>query len=320
MTTMGSADEGDLPALAPVASGWDGDPRAIVVNAFQAAVTDAEVAASAGAEDQDGAVHEYRKALRRARAILALVRPVLARDTHDAVRDELRSARREVSAARDHTVAATALAQLALESQEREGADFLLTTLRTEEPTSEDVCAHLQEGAHRARLQCATLEAALPGEVSMETIARGLARTYRQARTARRGAKRSRRAFHRWRRRTKELDAQLALLAAHAGERTESIRQAYSDLSNVLGPIADLIMLRTLSAEYRARHSDAPFADLEDALGGLASVQIRAARKLARPLFAPRPAKLTKMITRALRRDSEATPPLDGDDPGDSED
>ncbi len=288
------------------ATGWHREARGLLLAAFRAAVEDAETAARTASTDQDVAVHEYRKALRRARAIAALARPAIGRDAHDTIRDELRAARREVSAARDHTVAGAALAQLALESQEREGANHLILLLQNEEPSPEEVSARLLEGAERARQQSAALEQALPSDLDVGSLTRGLARTYRQARAARKAAKRSLRAFHRWRRRTKELDAQLAVLARHAGAHTEAIRQAYSDASAVLGPIADLIMLRSLADSYHHHHPESSFVELEDALARLADEQVGAARKLARPLFATRPRKLAKALRRALVSDTEA--------------
>lgn len=299
--------------------GWKEDPRRLVLEAFREAVSDASAAAGRGEAALDEAVHEYRKALRRARAILALLRPAIGRDAHDAIRDELRAARRQVSIARDHHVAGGALAQLALESQEREGANHLLVLLQSEEPAASESCAHLLEGASCAIEQVSFVESLAPVDLTVTDLVEGLSRTYRQARAARRAAKNSRRAFHRWRRRCKELDAQLALLAAHAGERTSELRRLYGDVANSLGPIADLIMLRDLSASYRARHPEAPFGELEDALGALTRAQIQSARKLAKPQFLAKPAKLAKLVRRAIEQDAAAQPAPDGDDPGDSD-
>lgn len=315
---MTASSPADAEATTTIEPGWRGDPRRLVLDAFRAAVTDAATAASRGETSLDEAVHEYRKALRRARAILALLRPAIGRDAHDAIRDELRAARRQVSIARDHHVAGGALAQLALESQEREGANHLLVLLQSEEPAVEESCAHLREGASCAMEQLAFVEGVAPDDLTVADLLGGLARTYRQARAARRAAKRSRRAFHRWRRRCKELDAQLALLASHAGERTAELRRLYGDVADSLGPIADLIMLRDLSAAYRARHPDAPFRELEGALGDLTRAQIRSARKLAKPLFVAKPSKLAKLARRAIEQDSSSAV-LEGDDPGDSD-
>ncbi len=318
----GEAMNGSMPADAEenaAGLGWRGDPRHLVLEAFREAVADASSAASRGEAELDESVHEYRKALRRARAILALLRPTLGRDAHDAIRDELRAARRQVSIARDHHVAGGALAQLGLESQEREGANHLLVLLQSEEPAASESCEHLRQGASSASEQLSFVEQLAPDDLTVADLVEGLAGTYRQARAARRAAKRSRRAFHRWRRRCKELDAQLALLAAHAGERTAELRRLYGDVADSLGPIADLIMLRDLSAAYQARHPDAPFGELEDALGDLTRAQIRSARKLAKPLFLAKPAKLAKLVRRAIEQDLTDQVAPEGDDPGDSD-
>lgn len=316
---MNGSPPADAEGTTTTEPGWRGDPRRLVLDAFRAAVADAASAAGRGESELDEAVHEYRKALRRARAILALLRPAIGRDAHDAIRDELRAARRQVSIARDHHVAGGALAQLALESQEREGANHLLVLLQSEEPAASESSAHMREGASCALEQLSFVEGVAPDDLTVADLVEGLAHTYRQARAARRAAKNSRRAFHRWRRRCKELDAQLALLSAHAGERTAELRRLYGDIADSLGPIADLIMLRDLAASYRARHPDAPFRELEDAIGALTRVQIRSARKLAKPLFLAKPRKLAKLARRAIEQDCTAQASPEGDDPGDSD-
>lgn len=309
----------DVEGTTTIEPGWRGDPRRLVLEAFRAAVVDADAAASRREAEIDEAVHEYRKALRRTCAILALLRPTIGRDTYNAIRNELRAARRQVSIARDHHVAGGALAQLALESQEREGANHLLVLLQSEEPAASESYARMREGANCAMDQLVLVEGSTPEVLTVADLAAGLSHTYRQARAARRAAKSSRRAFHRWRRRCKELDAQLALLSAHAGERTAELRRLYGDVADSLGPIADLIMLRDLATSYRARHPDASFRELEDALGELTRAQIRSARKLAKPLFLAKPRKLAKLTRRAIEQDCTAQSAPDGDDPGDSD-
>jgi len=320
MTTTGAADDEKLGPIGPMASLWESNARVLVLDAFRTATSDAAVAAAKAGTDLASSVHELRKALRRAGAVLALVRPVMRKDEHAAIRNELRTVRRSVSTARDHTVAAAALAALPLEVEEREVADTLQAALTDQGPDATEISTSITEGAKRAEAQLEALDAALPDEVKWQTITRGVAGTYRRAREARKDAKRSRTAFHRWRRRTKELEAQLALLAEHSGERTEALRRSYGDISDVLGPVADLLMLRELINAHGKAWSPERFDVLAEAIERLTATQIRGARKLAKPLFASRPKELGKRVTKAIRKDANPPPPrIDGDDPGDSD-
>src|SRR5438093_1585963 len=71
--------------------------------------------------------------------------------------------------------------------------------------------------ATAAAAQVEALEAALPPTIAWSDVERGVRAVYDEARSARKAARRSKRAFHTWRRRSKELTYQLELLAGYAG-------------------------------------------------------------------------------------------------------
>jgi hypothetical protein len=79
--------------------------RRTLVAEFHAAADAARDAAAAVDFGAMTAVHDYRKALRRARAVLSLLADALPRSERSAVRRALRDARRSLSSARDHAVA-----------------------------------------------------------------------------------------------------------------------------------------------------------------------------------------------------------------------
>lgn len=320
MTTAPAPDDEKLGPIGPPASRWEHEARSLVVEAFRKASADAQAAAGKATKDLGASVHELRKALRRAGAVLALVRPALRKDEYGAIRNELRDARRAVSSARDRTVAASALAALPLEAEEREVADLLLSALQDDAPNAEETAAKLAEGAQTAQVQADALDAALPAVVKWQVIARGAGGTYREARRARRDAKRSRSSFHRWRRRTKELAAQLSLLAEFGGERIAALEHSYEEISDVLGPIADLLMLRELINAHGKAWSADRFEVLVQAIERLTEEQIRGARKRAKELFEAKPKELAKRVSKAIRKDAEPpVPRVDDDDPGDSD-
>ncbi len=320
MTTTPAPDDEKLGPIGPAASRWESSARDLILEAFRTATTEAGTAAGKASKNLGTSVHELRKALRRAGAVLALVRPVIRKDEYAAIRNELRMARRAVSAARDRTVAEASLAALPLEAEEREVADMLLGTLNQDGLDASEISAKIAEGAQQARVQAEALDAALPAEVKWSDIAKGLAGTYRAARRARRDAKRSRKSFHRWRRRTKELDAQLSLVAEHAGERTAALQQGYEEISDVLGPIADLLMLRELIKAHGKAWAPERFDVLAKGIERLTVEQIRGARKQAKPLFEAPAKELAKRVGKAIRKDANPPPPsVEGDDPGDSD-
>jgi CHAD domain-containing protein len=321
MTASSAADDEKLGPIGPLPSVWEHEARGIIIAAFRAATEDVAAAARLSATDLHTSVHEFRKALRRACALLALVRPALRKREYAAIRSELRTARRAASAARDQSVAADALAALALGPEEREIAEALVGVLRERGPVVADLTDHMSKSAERARAQADALDAALSSELEWDVIAEGLSHTYREARAARRGAKRSHSSFHRWRRRSKELDAQLTLVAAHGGERAEALHVAYEALSAQLGPIADLLMLGELIDAHGKASERGRFELLAKCIQRLSKERIQEARLLAKPLFAAPASRFAKQVTKAIRNDADPPAPrVEGDDPGDSED
>jgi len=125
--------------------------RRALVGEFSAATDAAREAA--GQPDLQTAVHDYRKALRRARAVLSLVAGSLPKSERRAVRKALQDARRAVSHARDHAVAPDALATLPLAEVEREAANAILKTADEAKPQHAEIKQLLAEGAARTAAQ-----------------------------------------------------------------------------------------------------------------------------------------------------------------------
>ncbi|MEZ4366417.1 MAG: CHAD domain-containing protein [Kofleriaceae bacterium] len=279
------------------------DLRGILVGEFAAAVGRAHDAAATLEADPHHAVHTYRRALRRARGVLGLVAGELPRAERRTIKKIIRDARRALSLSRDHVAAPAALSLLALGDAERATAEAVLATAREAAPATADTAQLLRDGADRVAAQSEALEAALPAELDWDTVADGLAASYRAARDAHARAKRSRRAFHAWRRRTKELALQLDVLADHAGDAVGVHRDAYAALSDDLGQVVDLILLR----EFVATHGHGQPADaldaLHDAIDGHLEVRMKACRKGARELFERSGKKFARGIGKALRFD-----------------
>jgi CHAD domain-containing protein len=297
----------------------DSDLRVVVVTAYRDAIEKARTAAERASSDLDDSVHEYRKALRRARAVLALLRGSLPEDHATQVTDALRNARRAVSATRDLAVAPAAIARLELDDTTRIAAETLVAAARLTAPDRDEVIAHLRDGAARVAPTVEEVEAALPAQLDWSDISDGIGDTYRAARRALGRAKRSRRALHAWRRRTKELSYQLELVASGAGERTREISDAVSSLSDELGDVVDLIMLDS----FVTTHAPDINADALEALTKTADASLRErgrdARRRGKDIFDRGGRRFARRLTKAVRRDLAPAPPADPDSGSDGE-
>jgi CHAD domain-containing protein len=279
----------------------DSELRRALIAEFQSAAQAAREASANVDHDVEEAVHDYRKALRRARAVLTLVAKALPRSERRAVKKALQEARRSLGNARDHAVAPETLASLPLSDEERTIAKAVLDAAAEAQPARQEIKQGLAEGAARALAQVEALEAALPASLPWATVVRGIRATYDEARCARKAAKRSVRSFHRWRRRSKELGYQLDVIAGFAGLRVAEIQKEIEGATDPQSPVVDLIMLRDFVETHGARSealerlTDAIDVQLDDLMGD--------ARRAGREAFRRKPRKFGKRLTRAVERD-----------------
>lgn len=281
--------------------------RAKVIAEFNSCVNAARDAAQSIDEGSAKSVHESRKALRRARAVLAMIESALPKSERRAVKEALQEARRSLSTIRDHSVAPETLGHIALSEENRATAKRVLDGAAEAIPPMAEIKQLLGEAAARAAAQAEALQAALPKEVSWDDLAYGIRELYGEARRARRASKVSKQWFHTWRRRTKELSYALDFVARQAGPRAAAIQSEFDGIADLQGPTVDLIMVR----EFVDTHGTSIGADAVDALRRGIEAQLddlmKDARKAGRDTFALKPKKLEKRLTKAVRRD--LTPP-----------
>lgn len=276
------------------------DLRARLMDEFEAAVAATKAAAAFGEEGSANAVHVSRKALRRARSVLAMMSAALPKSERRAVRRALQEARRALSTARDHAVAPETLGALELDADARDTAKRVLDAAAEAIPHVAEIKQLLGEAATRAAAQAEALAAALPLELSWHVLADGIADTYSRARRARRLAKHSKQWFHTWRRRSKEFVYQLDFVAAHAGARTLAVRAELDAITDLLGPAVDLVMLR----DFVTTHAQGLDVDrLRDDIQDELERRMKEARKAGRDAFSQRPKKFVRRLARAVERD-----------------
>lgn len=277
--------------------------RRTLVSEFQAAADAAREAAGAVDRSVTNAVHEYRKALRRARAVLALVSAALPKAERKAVNRALREARRALGVARDHAVAPEAISVLPLGEIERHTAGAIIHAAGEAMPPVAEIKQLLAEGAARAAAQVEALEASLPQTVAWSAVESGLRKTYGDARRARKNAKHSKRAFHSWRRRSKELGYQLDMLAGYGGNRMTELAREIEGITDTQGPAVDVIMLRDFVRTHAAGIDGEAIDHLVVSVEAQIQDLIADSRRAGREVFRKKPRRFAKRATKAMRRD-----------------
>jgi len=281
--------------------------RARLLAEFNASVQLARAAVASVDHGSEKAVHESRKALRRARSVLAMMKAALPKNERKAVRAALREARRSLSMIRDHSVAPETLGQLPLTDEDRETARRILDSAAEAIPPTSEIKQILGEAAARAAAQAEALEAALPAELPWDDVAYGVSQLYSHARRARNNARKSKKWFHAWRKRSKELGYALDFVARQAGPRAAAIHTEMTSLTDTLGPAVDLIMVRDFVRTHGQGLSSDHVDHLRDAIDDALDDLMKEGRKAGRDSFELKPAKFQKRLSKAVKRD--LTPP-----------
>lgn len=280
-----------------------GELRGKLLEEFTTAVAQAREAAASADKNAHEAVHDSRKALRRARAVLSMLGSALPKSERRAVRQALQEARRSLSTVRDHAVAPETLASADLDEDDRDTARRVVDNAAEAIPVLSEIKQLLGEAAARAAAQAEALATALPPEVSLAIVIDGIADVYGDARRARRRAKNDTAWFHTWRRRSKELVYQLDFLATHAGPRTMAIRAEIEAVTDQLGPAVDLVMVREFVATHAQGIPGEQIGRLHDTLDAQIDDLMKSTRKMARDAYRQKPKKMERRLAKAIRRD-----------------
>jgi CHAD domain-containing protein len=268
--------------------------------AGRAIITDARTALTDPDLGDPRAVHELRKAFKRWRALMRLLRPAVGQPA-ESMRLGARELMRLLSGARDAQAALDALDDLA-------EADVTLSP--TSFATMRERMTALRDSAEdasftpalRARVDAylsdaeQVLDAWAVPEIPFATIVGSLALTYRKGRRAlpEDWSAAAPDALHALRRRVVEHRHQLELIEPLWPKLGRVWGNEAQRLRNRLGACQDLTVLDRLTAPHRPL---APWrARLAPAIARRRTVHLRAARRLAGRLFAERPKALRKRI------------------------
>ncbi|TNF31123.1 MAG: CHAD domain-containing protein, partial [Deltaproteobacteria bacterium] len=224
--------------------------------AFRDIVGFAREMVALASEEPERAVHDYRRSLRRARAMVALTAPALSPRAYGWVASSLKAAFQDTGELRDHGVLLPVLAELAPALSDPELVPQLESRLAAERGVAvaaPKVARLLRERerdlAGLEDIYGAGLDEAVDAEAMLESIRASFAYTrdaYRKVKATRRTPH-----LHAWRKAVKSLRYQLELLAsagdpgyaaAHAGALLQASR---------LGEVTDAMALRDVVKALR---------------------------------------------------------------------
>jgi hypothetical protein len=212
-------------------------------------------------EPPERVVHETRKALKQARALVRLQRDSLGEERFARENAALRDIGRRLAGARDAEVVVETLQAVVKRGPKRLARSPALAELRARlEAERQRTGAGASEGARAQtealhELHAARLRVSLwtPGTPDRRTARTGLKRIYRQAQRRGRRARKARKtqsseALHQWRKRTKDLRYATEMLDrfAHSKQprkRLRSVARRADRLGETLGEEHDLMLL-----------------------------------------------------------------------------
>ena len=193
-------------------------------------------------------VHEYRKTIRRLRAMVRLLRGIIDREALRSIDTGLRSAVLPTSGLRDARILLATLERVppieGTKKLRKELTGRWERSLKDLEDRDEE--ARVLEGSRRplARLPAALADA-LPTTITPEELQEAVRRSYRRARRTVRTAVRvpEDAAIHRARKRVKELRYQLEWLVEISSKRIKKRQRRLADLAQELGEVTDFLVL-----------------------------------------------------------------------------
>jgi CHAD domain-containing protein len=250
------------------------------------------------------ALHEFRKSVRRARALMVLMEGFVGIDAHAEMSATLRTAHRATSELRDRQVVADTLqgAQPNHGSVSALAREVGLSMPGAAAPDVAVIAGVMARGCLSLAELPRLLASAMPSRLRWDAVADGLARSFRRARRRLRAVERQGddEAVHGLRKRVKELDYQVELLSACGGDRVRRRRKELDHLAEDLGRLVDLFVLRDHAEQHVAPGPD--HARLLEAIADERATQLEQVLAHARDVLDDSPRSYARRIVRAVRR------------------
>ena len=271
--------------------------RESLLLAFARTIRYARAVARRAAAEPVESVHEYRKSVRRVRAVVSLLRPALGKKTARGFSRELRRAFAETGALRDADVLLASL-RLVPPGNDPERAEIESALERESREDGDEARRALGKGSEILQPLPAALRVVLPETFSMEDLDRGLTRSVRRVRATLERAIETRADadFHEWRKRVKELRYQVEMLASSGSPALRRREKKLSALAEDLGETTDLILLE---AALQARIARGEIPDAPALTAAIHSAVAERSRELllrGREMFAPPPGDFAREV------------------------
>lgn len=261
--------------------------------------------ASADAEhsgNHEEALHRYRTAIKRVRALLRLIRPAVASAFFERENERLRSGARLLSGTRDSEVARETLKALPADHQStREAMNAVLPGLeervkraKAHEANVDEVKARLEQAMQNFR------QLQIP-RTDQEVVKAGIQSVYKQGRRRMKAAMRTDEdsAYHRWRIRAKQLYYELQFLEPIWPKRLHRMISRLSKLQDRLGLDHDLTVLRAeLTKKPEAFGGKEAVPRIVSCLDRQSHKLRRAAEPLGRKIWRPKPGRFSRRLAK----------------------
>jgi CHAD domain-containing protein len=260
-----------------------------LLRAFRSILGVTRRAAAAALDHPIEAVHEYRKSIRRARALVELLRPSFGKAAADGLILRLKEAFAKTGSLRDSDILISALNFLGDPDSTTDALRLMLETDLATRPSPASTAELLKSGASDLRSLAKVFDVVLPADDSIRELQEGLARSQRRTREAlsRTVEDFSEENFHRWRRRLKELRYQVELLASGGSRPLRTREKSLARLAQDVGKVTDLFVLR---CQVESRAAELPgAAELSDRIRQRAEERARALLSRGSELFAEPP-------------------------------
>jgi CHAD domain-containing protein len=252
------------------------------------------------ARDSAEDIHAIRVIIKRLRALLRLLRPVLNKQVFDRENARLRAAAHRLSFAREADVARDTLAMLPRSRGHQAGAEKLLNVQLNGNSQAETIQAtnHVETDLEQARRSMHRMRISGAGWGAIEP---GLTAVYRKCRKRMRRALRHGEddAFHKWRIAVKHLYYELQMLRPVWPNHLDALIARLGQLQDKIGADHDLVLLERSLIRMPGATDDAEGVD--EVVQTVAD-EIVKLRKLTRPLGKSIFAQSPRRFVRRLRR------------------
>jgi CHAD domain-containing protein len=270
-----------------------------VETAFSRMLRVARRSARSAADDPVAAVHEFRKSIRRGRAVVALLAPTLGRKATARLVARMRKAFAVTSAFRDADILLETLASVPPVPEDDLARHAIQVALELEQRrTHAETAETLARGLSVLTPLPFALDVVLDPDFSVHDLERGLQRSRRRERRTLDRARESRSPedVHEWRKRVKELRYQVELLSSAGSRELKKREKKLADLAQELGSVTDLTVL---AREIEKRSQDGGIPPAPQLLARIRSLAASRSTELLErgaSLFEPDPKAFARQV------------------------